>query len=108
MSLGDWIRRALGMQRDAVQERSLTTQAPSGSDSESTGADSRRAAAWNERAKAWHDAMEAGLLDLPRNRRDRDAWDNYWTNHLKCGLMEQGFADSMSSDPTLPSLLKLR
>lgn len=57
---------------------------------------------------AWIAASDAGLLDPCRDVHDRDAWDEYWKNHLRVGTIEQGFADEMSSDENLPSLLAWR
>lgn len=61
-----------------------------------------------ELAAEWLEAMEAGKLHPPADVHDADAWDTYWTNHLKVGPMEQGFADMMSSDDGLVGLLITR
>jgi hypothetical protein len=57
---------------------------------------------------AWMAACDAGLLDPRRDVHDRGAWDDYWRNHLRVGTIEQGFADQMSSDDTLPGMLARR
>jgi hypothetical protein len=65
-------------------------------------------AAEQAQAEAWLAAFEAGHLHPPRDVHDSAAWDAYWRNQLSAGPMEQSFADMMSSDPELPSLLTRR
>lgn len=62
----------------------------------------------DERLAAWIAASNAGLLDSRRDVHDPEAWDEYWKNHLRVGTIEQGFADRMSSDRTLPRMLARR
>lgn len=61
-----------------------------------------------QRLEAWLAASEAGLLEPPADVHSAVVWDEYWRNHLKVGALEQGFADRMASDPTLPGLLAER
>ncbi len=61
-----------------------------------------------ERAAAWLAASKEGRLHPPRNVRDRSAWDDYWKTQIEVGPIGQGFADMMSSDAALPSLLTRR
>jgi hypothetical protein len=59
-------------------------------------------------AGAWLEACDAGCLDTPLDVRDADAWDEYWDQHIKVGLLELGMSDMMSSDSGLVDLLSRR
>lgn len=92
MSLGAWFRGVL---------RWLSTPSvPSPHANEK-----RLSAEGMEKAEAWLAAVQSGVLDPPQDVHDRGAWDEYWRNHLKVGILDQKFSDQMSSEATLPGLL---
>ena len=59
-------------------------------------------------AAAWLESLQDGRLNPPRDVHDAAGWNAYWAAHLGAGLMEQAFADMMSSDPPLPGRLAAR
>ena len=98
MSLGEFFRRAFGRLSNADSARAepppRSADGPSSLD--------------RDQAAAWLAALEAGRLNPPRDVRDPIAWDQYWSNQIDVGAIDQGFADMMSSDPALPGLLARR
>jgi len=84
MTLGDLLRRAVGR---LSKVRAVSPE--------------------RQRAAAWRAAFEAGLLNVPQDVRDPRAWDNFWRNQIEFGG-DQGLADMMASDATLPELLTRR
>jgi hypothetical protein len=98
MTLGELFRRAVGRSSKERTARPEAELRPSDGPT-SLG---------REQAAAWLAAFEAGHLDPPRDVRDPRAWDKYWRNQIEVGAMDQGFADMMSSDATLPGLLASR
>jgi hypothetical protein len=61
-----------------------------------------------ELASAWLEALEAGKLNTPRDVHDAAAWDTYWINRSRVGVLDQAFSDMMSSDDSLIDLLAIR
>jgi hypothetical protein len=98
MTLGELFRRAFGRSSGV---RTAHPEAEQRRDHGSTSMD-------REQAAAWLAAFEAGRLNPPRDVRDPRAWDNYWRNQLEVGALDQGLADTMSSDAALPGLLTRR
>jgi hypothetical protein len=117
MTLGDLLRRAVGLPSKVRAARAEGDQRPrgvptrKGKDVNSGPPDAGGAqlsVASREQAAAWLAALEAGRLNPPRDVRDPRAWDIYWSNHIEVGALDQGFADMMSSDAALPGLLTRR
>lgn len=114
MTLGDRLRRAFGLQSRVRTAPSALEHGPRGTPpsmgmNASSGlpdVDGGQLSA--AQAAAWLEAFEAGLLNPPRDVRDPRGWDDYWTNQIAVGALDQGFADMMSSDPGLPALLARR
>lgn len=117
MSLGALFRRVFGRAFTTPvtplesDERQGQVSAASGGDAPpgSCGSGEKRLRAEQMRqAEAWLAAAEAGYLSPPADVHSPNAWNEYWRSQLKVGALEQGFADQMSSDTTLPGLLARR
>jgi hypothetical protein len=104
MRLSDLFRRVFGWASTTPVPTANRGDALSGS----RGSDLKQPSAEDIQLDAWLAASDAGLLAPPADVHSPAAWDEYWRNHLKVGPFEQGLADRMSSDETLPVLLAER
>jgi hypothetical protein len=106
MSIAAWFQNTLGR---LAASRCPTPRGQARLDANQTGdASGRPSDLERTLAGAWLEACDAGCLDTPLDVRDADAWDEYWDQHIKVGLLELGMSDMMSSDSGLVDLLSRR